>query len=57
MSYNTNIFTKPLFAINRYLVYITKLIELKGNYEGIPYVDVKKEWAFVEKTRISMNFT
>ena len=23
MSYNTNIFTKTLFAINRYLVYIT----------------------------------
>ena len=33
---------------------ITKLIELKGNYEGIPYVDVKKEWAFVEK---SINIT
>ena len=28
---------------------ITKLIELKGNYEGIPYNDVKKEWSFVEK--------
>ena len=31
---------------------ITKLIELKGNYEGIPYADVKKDWSFVEKNII-----
>ena len=28
---------------------ITKLVELKGNYEGIPYNDCKKEWGFVDK--------
>ena len=28
---------------------ITKLIELKGNYEGIPYANTKKDWSFVEK--------
>ena len=28
---------------------ITKLLELKGNYEGILYIDTKREWAFKEK--------
>ena len=28
---------------------ITKLKELKGNYEDIIYVDCKKEWSFIEK--------
>ena len=43
------LFNKCLVKDEKDFRNITKLIELKGNYEGITYADCKKEWNFVDK--------
>ena len=43
------LFNKCLIKDEKDFRNITKLIELKGNYEGIPYAKTKREWSFTEK--------
>ena len=43
------LFKKCLIKDENDNINITKLIELKGNYEDIIYVNTKREWGFIDK--------
>ena len=43
------LFEKCLIKDENDNINITKLTELKGNYEDIIYINTKREWAFIEK--------